>query len=89
MYYFSDHWTEIIARKVKGLYIFHNLHLRLLLRQGEGGIRVEMETRHTKPTWPEKSAIIKLSRKRQINKLQKVEDALVDQVITSAKYAKL
>ena len=50
MSYFSDHLTEIIARKVKGLSIFHNLNLCLLLWKGKGGIRVEMESWHAEPT---------------------------------------
>ena len=87
----SDHRTEIIARKVKGSIFdtIHNLHLGLLLRQGKRGIRIEMETRHAEPTWPKKSAKIELSIKRPINKLQKLEDAPVEEMLTSAKYAKL
>ena len=84
----SDHRTETIARKVKGLYIPKSPPP--FVAQAGGGRDKGWDGHQAH--WAhlaKKKAIIKLSIKRPKNKLQKLEDALVEQMLTTAKYENL
>ena len=80
----SDHRTEIIARKVKGLYIPQSPP-PFVAQAGEGRDKGwdgdQARWAHLAKKISQK---IKLSIKRPKNKLQKLEDALVEQMYTSA-----